>query len=51
MPDTISVAGTALVKAASAAASSGPKDPQTLIARLLGPAVDEFGVALAPQGA
>lgn len=48
MPDPISLAGTALVKAASSAASSEPKqDTEKLIARLLGPAADEFGAALA----
>lgn len=47
MPDPISVAGTALVRAASTAASSDPKDTQKLITRLLGPAADEFGAALA----
>jgi hypothetical protein len=48
MPDPISLAGTALVKAASSAASSEPKqDTEKLIARLLGPAIDEFGSALA----
>jgi hypothetical protein len=48
MPDPISVAGTALLKAASTAASSEPKqDTEKLIARLLGPAIDEFGAALA----
>lgn len=47
MPDPISV-GTALVKAASTAASSEPKkDTEKLIARLLGPAIDEFAAALA----
>jgi hypothetical protein len=47
MPDPISAAGVALVKAAGSAAASQSKDTQKLISRLLGPAVDEFGVALA----
>jgi hypothetical protein len=51
MPDLISAADVALVKAAGSAASSDSNDAQSLIRRLLGPAVDEFGAALGRSAA
>jgi DNA-binding MarR family transcriptional regulator len=51
MPDLVGAAGVALVKAAGSAASSDSNDAQTLIRRLLGPAVDEFGAALGRSAA
>jgi hypothetical protein len=47
MPDPISMAGVAVVKAASSATAGEPNETQKLIVRLLGPAADAFGAALA----